>query len=242
MLLSCSKDGEMGPPGEQGLAGATILSGPDDPASEAGKPGDFHLNTDTYMLFGPKTASGWGDGKSILGEKGDQGEADYVLLSGETDPDPSLGESGDFYYNTLSRSLFYRLEGGWELSARLANTIQFTKTGVNLGASGELKINFGLPKEIFNNSMVHVYVFIPSTIGFWRTLPGYINQYNMYNVMFESYTNHTTLIIERYSSDQIYSNCTIRIVAAEADRIETLSRHVDFNDYESVKQYFDLQD
>ena len=90
--------------------------------------------------------------------------------------------------------------------------------------------------------MVNVYVHIPSAIGFWRTLPGYIDQYTMYNIRFGSYTSQTTLIIERYSSDQVYSNCTIRIVATQADQFETISQHVDFNDYESVKQYFDLQD
>src|SRR5690606_25400639 len=238
MYLSCSKDGELGP---QGQAGATILSGSEDPAPESGNLGDFHLNTNSYVLFGPKTSSGWGDGKSILGEKGDQGEADYVLLSGGTDPDPSLGKAGDFYYNTLSKSLFYHFDGGWELTARLADTIQFTKTGVNLGSSSETIINFDLPREVFNNSMVNVYVYIPSSIGFWRTLPGYINQYNMYNILFETYTDRTTLFIERYSSDQVFSNCTIRIVATQADQLETISQYVDFNDYESVNRYFDLK-
>ena len=51
--------GEMGP---QGPRGTQVLSGNTDPSPSIGLIGDQYINTDTGMLFGPKTTSGWGEG------------------------------------------------------------------------------------------------------------------------------------------------------------------------------------
>ena len=74
--------GLTGPPGPQGIQGIpgvngtdglpgqpgkTLLSGATDPAATAGTEGDFYLNTTTYLIFGPKTAAGWGPGASLVG-------------------------------------------------------------------------------------------------------------------------------------------------------------------------------
>jgi hypothetical protein len=56
-----------GASGTPGTSGNTILSGTVIPSMTDGKVGDYYLNTTNYLLFGPKTASSWGVGKSLVG-------------------------------------------------------------------------------------------------------------------------------------------------------------------------------
>lgn len=52
----------IGNTGPQGPRGSQVLSGNVDPSPSIGLIGDQYINTDTGKLFGPKTASGWGEG------------------------------------------------------------------------------------------------------------------------------------------------------------------------------------
>jgi len=45
--------------------GGVMLSGTAAPAANLGYNGDFYLNSATWMVYGPKTAAGWGTGTSI---------------------------------------------------------------------------------------------------------------------------------------------------------------------------------
>ncbi|MFD0765202.1 collagen-like protein [Mucilaginibacter lutimaris] len=82
--------GDKGDTGATGANGKTILSGTSNPSNLlTGTDGDFYLNTNTYQLFGPKTAGVWGTGVTIIGLQGEQGEAG---LQGETG---AAGEPGD---------------------------------------------------------------------------------------------------------------------------------------------------
>lgn len=74
--------GATGPAGPQGATGATgpagangrsVLNGASNPTLAQGAEGDFFINTSTNVLFGPKTASGWGIGVSLVGPQGPQG-------------------------------------------------------------------------------------------------------------------------------------------------------------------------
>jgi hypothetical protein len=58
--------GDSGPQGPPGPRGSQLLSGDMNPTSNVGLIGDQYLNTSSLVLFGPKTASGWGDGVSLL--------------------------------------------------------------------------------------------------------------------------------------------------------------------------------
>ncbi|ULT28137.1 hypothetical protein KUH03_16995 [Sphingobacterium sp. E70] len=75
LVLSCAKDGGIGPQGEQGEQGERgeqgikgikgndgnfLWSGVSDPIVSTGKKGDFYLNIKTSVLFGPKDDIGWG--------------------------------------------------------------------------------------------------------------------------------------------------------------------------------------
>lgn len=65
--------GAPGATGATGAAGSQIYSGTTVPASTLGKVGDYYLNTTTYLLYGPKTASGWGSPIALQGPQGAQG-------------------------------------------------------------------------------------------------------------------------------------------------------------------------
>jgi hypothetical protein len=71
-----AQDGSQGPQGIQGPVGAdgkSVLNGTTNPTSGVGNVGDFFINTTTNLLFGPKTAGGWGSGISLVGPTGPQG-------------------------------------------------------------------------------------------------------------------------------------------------------------------------
>lgn len=78
--LTIGAVGPQGPPGEQGepgeaglpgLNGKTIHNGTDTPPPDSlGAQGDFYINTATYRIYGPKTASGWGTGTGLIGPQG----------------------------------------------------------------------------------------------------------------------------------------------------------------------------
>lgn len=70
--------GATGNNGAAGEPGSKILSGNGIPAVSIGVSGDYYLDKDTYMLYGPKMATGWGTSLSL---KGPAGNAN-VLYSG----------------------------------------------------------------------------------------------------------------------------------------------------------------
>jgi hypothetical protein len=128
--------GPQGATGPQGIAGATgadgktILNGNANPITTQGSLGDFYLNTATNILFGPKTASGWGTGVSLVGPQGIQGAQGVpgqqgiqgepgidgrTILNGTADPAAGTGLIGDFYLNTATNMLFGpKSTSGWE--------------------------------------------------------------------------------------------------------------------------------
>lgn len=89
--------------GPQGVSGHSILHGPKPPTAGIGSVGDFVLNTQTHVLFGPKSASGWASGTTLVGPAGPSGDR---ILSGAGAPPASAGETGDFCVDTAARLLF----------------------------------------------------------------------------------------------------------------------------------------
>ena len=62
--------GATGATGASGAAGSKIWSGTALPATNVGEVGDFYFKSDSYLLFGPKTAAGWGSGVNLKGVTG----------------------------------------------------------------------------------------------------------------------------------------------------------------------------
>lgn len=62
-----AKFAENGPQGPPGKDGSSILSGPTDPQSGQGSPGDYYFNTTTNVLYGPQNPDGtWPSGTVLL--------------------------------------------------------------------------------------------------------------------------------------------------------------------------------
>ena len=64
--------GPEGPVGPQGVPGRLSIYGTAVPTTE-GVDGDFYIKTDTYDLYGPKTAGAWGTPTSLIGLTGPTG-------------------------------------------------------------------------------------------------------------------------------------------------------------------------
>lgn len=65
--------GPAGSPGEDGIDGATILSGSGVPTNLVGADGDFYIDLAAYDFYGPKAAGAWPAGISLIGPQGDPG-------------------------------------------------------------------------------------------------------------------------------------------------------------------------
>jgi hypothetical protein len=66
--------GPQGPPGTAGANGKTVLSGTaNPPSSTLGANGDFYINPDIGIIYGPKTAGSWGAPTSLRGPEGPEG-------------------------------------------------------------------------------------------------------------------------------------------------------------------------
>jgi hypothetical protein len=59
--------------GAAGLNGKTVLNGTGVPSGSIGSDGDFYINTGEKTIYGPKTASEWGDPTSLVGPQGAAG-------------------------------------------------------------------------------------------------------------------------------------------------------------------------
>ena len=67
--------------GPQGLPGKSTLNDNGAPAAGAGAVGDFYIDITSKLLYGPKTAAGWGTGVSLIGPMGAAGTPAQVIFS-----------------------------------------------------------------------------------------------------------------------------------------------------------------
>ena len=82
------------PKGEQGAAGATILSGIIDPVNGQGVDGDFYINTVSNEYFGPKVGGSWPVGVSMVGPPGTSGAQGPQGIQGPAGNDGNDGADG----------------------------------------------------------------------------------------------------------------------------------------------------
>ncbi len=106
-----------------GNSGNTVLSGTMNPATTIGANGDFYINTANRTMYGPKTAGAWGNATTLVGAqgpqgpvgaKGDAGLSGRTILSGTMNPATTIGANGDFYINTVNRTMYGpKTAGAW---------------------------------------------------------------------------------------------------------------------------------
>ena len=142
-----SGSGSQGPPGENGKS---ILNGTNDPDIFTGVLGDFYLNTTTYVLFGPKGATGWNSGVSLIGPQGPQGIQGVQGLQGIPGNNanlPSGSNQGDMLYwngnqwisipaGTQGQTLtFCNGIPHWGPCTNIATVITYTPTSVSTNSA-----------------------------------------------------------------------------------------------------------
>jgi len=126
VCVSCSKTGPAGPQGATGATGpagavgpagdngSQIYSGASTPDATTGSTGDYYLDIATDVLYGPKTASGWGSGISLVGNTGAAGQAGSQIYSGNGGPSTSQGVNGDYYLDAANYVLYGpKTASGW---------------------------------------------------------------------------------------------------------------------------------
>jgi hypothetical protein len=112
--------GAAGPVGPAGENGTVIYSGTTAPSTSTGNIGDFYLDLATGILYGPKSASGWGSGISITGAPGAAGSQIY---SGSGAPATTLGNNGDYYLDSTNYNLYGpKTASGWGTALSLKGT------------------------------------------------------------------------------------------------------------------------
>ncbi len=107
--------GAKGMKGDTGAAGNSVRSGVGPPSSGLGVDNDFYIDTAAATIYGPKTAGTWGAPTSLIGPKGDQGDAGVdgnTILSGVGAPGPSTGVDGNFYVDTAATAIYGPKAGG----------------------------------------------------------------------------------------------------------------------------------
>lgn len=65
--------GGIGQPGAPGADGRTVLNGLGAPSPGLGVDGDFYIDTNLWVIYGPKSPLGWGGGTSLIGPQGPPG-------------------------------------------------------------------------------------------------------------------------------------------------------------------------
>ena len=126
--------------GSAGIDSKTILSGTSAPSSSIGNAGDFYIHTTTSSLYGPKTASGWGAGVSLVGPRGEPGASGAAGpqgiqgiagaagpagprgLQGETGPQGAPGSDGKTILNgTIAPSLSEGRPGDFYINTTISS-------------------------------------------------------------------------------------------------------------------------
>ncbi|WP_224746674.1 hypothetical protein [Mucilaginibacter rigui] len=263
MFGSCSKEagpkgdtGIQGEQGKQGIAGpdgSTILNGTVEPANSLGKNGDFYINTATSVIYGPKTAAGWGAGKSILGAKGTAGSK---ILSGTVTPAATVGAVGDYYLDKTSYSLYGpKLSTGWGTAISLKGTANVIYSGWNYA------VNFRdttadnsavkaadllaptLSTDILNKGTVQVYFDFGGGV---YALPYTSNAGGKLNTM-AYWPRLKHFIITRFTADNsnsvaLSSILQYRYVIIPGGTAVSVAKKVDINNYEAVKRAYNIPD
>lgn len=86
--------GQQGPAGRDGKDGLGILSGIAPPSSFVGCEGQFYIDHQNWIIYGPKKATGWPQGVSLIGPQGRPGRDGLDGVDGLPGPPGDRGPAG----------------------------------------------------------------------------------------------------------------------------------------------------
>lgn len=282
IITACKKESAPRPAstGLSGANGTEIYSGNTDPAITLGTTGDYYINLTTDMLFGPKTASGWGTGVALanatINTNPDNIATGGQLYNGSGPPSASLGTIGDFYLDTTAYMLYGpKTASGWgtPIAVQAPGTNPEVKTDVfSIGGSQWLwnsqyiyetssssyteyftryyvRQNNTVTQDVLNNGMVLCYM-QPSPVNNpnqWAPLPyqfdssfGYT-----YNYVYVTALGQVTLM---YFFIQTDSSATLPTLSTYSDEVREYkivtvtgqtgvfmaTHHINLNNYNEV--------
>jgi len=257
--------GPAGPAGPNGQNGSIIYSGAGAPAAATGTTGDFYLETSNGQLFGPKSASGWGTGFSLVGPAGATGQtgatgaAGSQTLSGTGTPAATLGATGDYYLDKASYLLYGpKLTTGWGTAVLLkgpAGTANVQYSGWNfatnlrdsiIDASNETVMNLAstsLTQSILDNGTVMVYL----TFGAGVFPMPYTSGAGGKTSTVSFIPQVGRMLITRYTADNsnsvpLSTSLQYRYILIPGGASVAALHHVNLNDYEAVKRFYRIPD
>lgn len=134
--------GATGPAGPAGADGTSVLNGTGAPTGTIGHDGDFYLDTQAEVLYGPKVNGAWPQNgtsltgpagaagpagpagpagaagptgpQGLMGPQGPAGTDGNTVLNGTAPPTGSVGHDGDFYIDTQADVLYGpKVAGAW---------------------------------------------------------------------------------------------------------------------------------
>jgi len=124
----------VGPQGNSGPRGSSVLNAGVDPIASDGLEGDFWINRATWQIFGPKSNGLWGLGYTLKGAdstvagpagpaganglngtNGTNGLDGKTILNGSVTPTNTTGVVGDFYIQTITPPVLWgpKEVAGW---------------------------------------------------------------------------------------------------------------------------------
>ncbi len=232
-----SLKGKQGPTGTTGTAGAPgskIYAGSGAPATTLGIVGDYYLDRHNIMLYGPKTANGWGVPVNLRGPKGPAGPA------GPTGPIGGNYNVKTDTFTVAGSSWLWNSQYLYETSTG-SYTEYFTRYYV--------RKNNTVTQDVLNNGSVLVY-FTPSPTynpAQWEPLPyqfdssfGYT-----YNYVFVTAVGQVTLHYFFIQTDPSATLPTLSTYNDETRRFKIVTilgemgtfmaaNHINVNNYEDV--------
>lgn len=264
--------GPAGPTGANGAPGSIIYSGTAAPAAATGSIGDYYLNKSNDLLYGPKTAAGWGSGVSLKGDagatgsKGATGASGNTVLTGTGIPSAGLGKNGDYYLDKNTYLLYGpKAAAGWGPATSLVGP-----TGP-AGAAGTANVKYSgwnyatnfrdttadnsalkaadlaapaLTNAVLSGGLVQVYFTFGGgvyTLPYTSYAGGKLNTISYFPRL-----GH--FIITRFTADNSNSvplSAVLQyryIIIPGGVAVAAAKNHIDLNDYEAVKTYFNIKD
>ena len=150
----------------------TILNGNTAPTLITGNVGDLYLDTNTNLLYGPKTASGWGTGVPLNGTNGN------TVLNGTVAPIATNGKDGDFFLDTATNTLYGpKVAGAWPTTGTPLNGKDGKDGKSVLNGSGTPAAGNGVDGDFFLDTATNT-LYGPKVAGAWPTTGAPLNGTN----------------------------------------------------------------
>lgn len=233
--------GDKGDAGDTGAAGSRIWSGTTVPSSNMGNAGDYYLETNTYLFYGPKTSVGWGMPINLKGAKGDKGD------KGEPGKDAQVISTDWITINNWQGIITFFNTGTYTPDAELLNSIGASSVGEFIKSSGIILV------YAKNNAMQYI-TSLPETLltcnvyALFNTDNSYENDISIYiraNDVSIDVTNAITNVIKNYTFRFIFIPSTAISTMAQNKGLKIndvmATEHLRTMSYKEVSQLFNFK-